>query len=305
MIVKIGAIVRQVALIALLAAFLEMLLPEKKMTRYVRLVLGLFVVVAILSPLVEGLRTGPELDVAAWDLRLDPVTAAPVQQGREMAAANDEAALEIYRERLAGQIKALLGLIPGIQQVEVLVQVAGKEGYRGAIERIIVTATLGTGTTPAASKGMAGAGPSPVNISPIEVKPGATDGIPYQPAPAGGDQRQEQPGLKTGPGAQTGNQEHTTQGNKDQPAPAPQSPGRGESSPANPPSTSGKLQKPGGGAAKPPGNTVPSGEQIKARIREMVCHFYGLEPGQVEVIILAGNATGKAPSGGGDSNGAP
>ena len=304
MIVKIGTIVRQVALIALLAAFLEMLLPEKKMTRYVRLVLGLFVVVAILSPLVEGLRTGPDLDVAAWDLRLDPVTAAPVQQGREMAAANEQAALEIYRERLAGQIKALVGLIPGIQQVEVLVRVAGEQGYRGAIQRVVVTATLtGPGERQGGSKGGTRDGPPLVSISPIEVKPGVTGGTPYQPAPEGGDPGQEQAGLKTGTGAQPGNQGNMAQGKADQLVPVPRSPGIGEPAPANPLPADRELRHPAG-AAGSSGDTASDGEQIKARIREMVCHFYGLEPGQVEVIVLPGTTAGKAPSEGGDGHGA-
>ncbi|WP_258359239.1 stage III sporulation protein AF [Moorella sulfitireducens (nom. illeg.)] len=142
MLAKIGEIVRQVALIALLAAFLEMLLPDKKITRYVRLVLGLFVVVAILTPLAEGLRFGPELELAAWDLRLDPAAATPVQQGRDLARANEEAALEIYRERLAGQIRALVTLVPGVKQAEVLVDLSGDKERPGAIRRVVVTATL-------------------------------------------------------------------------------------------------------------------------------------------------------------------
>ncbi|CEP66055.1 Sporulation stage III, protein AF [Moorella glycerini] len=205
MLVKIGEIVRQVALIALLAAFLEMLLPEKKMTRYVRLVLGLFVVVAILTPLVEGLRFGPELDVTAWDLRLDPVAAAPVQQGREMARANEEAALEIYRDRLAGQIKALVSLVPGVKQAEVLVSLTGDKEHRGAIRRVVITATL--------------AGP--------------------ETAKGGGDA---------------------------------------------PPPPAGNL---------PPKITAAEVQQIKSRIVAMITHFYGLEPGRVEVRIYGGVANGQ------------
>lgn len=146
MLAKIGEIVRQVALIALLAAFLEMLLPEKNITRYVRLVLGLFVVVAILTPLVEGLRIGPELELAAWDLRLDSAAAVtPVQQGKELARANEEAALEIYRNRLAGQIKALVALVPDVKGEEVTVEVAGDGERLGAIRRVVVTAALAAG----------------------------------------------------------------------------------------------------------------------------------------------------------------
>ncbi|MEW8958245.1 MAG: stage III sporulation protein AF [Moorella sp. (in: firmicutes)] len=146
MLVKIGEIVRQVALIALLAAFLEMLLPEKNITRYVRLVLGLFVVVAILTPLVEGLRIGPELELAAWDLRLDSAAAVtPVQQGKELARTNEEAALEIYRNRLAGQIRALVALVPDVKEEEVTVEVADDGERLGAIRRVVVTAALAAG----------------------------------------------------------------------------------------------------------------------------------------------------------------
>ncbi|MBE3573628.1 MAG: stage III sporulation protein AF [Moorella humiferrea] len=145
MLAKIGEIVRQVALIALLAAFLEMLLPDKNITRYVRLVLGLFVVVAILTPVVESLRIGPELELAAWDLRLDQVAAAPIQQGKELARTNEEAALEIYRNRLAGQIRALVALVPEVKEEEVMVEVAGNGERLGAIRRVVITAFLAAG----------------------------------------------------------------------------------------------------------------------------------------------------------------
>ncbi|MDN5345446.1 MAG: stage sporulation protein [Clostridia bacterium] len=163
MLAKIGEIVRQVALIALLTAFLEMLLPEKRMISYVRLVLGLFVVVAILTPLVEGFRFGPELDVTAWDLRLEAPGPAPIEQGRQMARANEEAALEIYRERLAGQIKALVGLVPGVKAAEVLVSVAGEGERLGAIRRVVVTVITGTSppVEPVEAQGEAKPGPAP------------------------------------------------------------------------------------------------------------------------------------------------
>lgn len=140
MLVKIGEVVRQVALITLLAAFLEMLLPGKKITHYVRLVLGLFVVVAIITPVVEDLRIGPELDVAAWDLRLNPVRAAPIETGKEMAEETEAEAINVYKERLAGQIKSLVTLVPGIESAEVLVDINEKQGYLGAVKRVVVTA---------------------------------------------------------------------------------------------------------------------------------------------------------------------
>lgn len=278
MLAKMGVIVRQVALIALLAAFLEMLLPDKKMTRYVRLVLGLFVVVAILSPLVEGVRTGPDLDVAAWDLRLDQVTATPVEQGRELAAANEEAALEVYRDRLAGQIRALVALIPGVRTADVLVRVAGGQGYRGAIREVAVTVTLAeTGKTGTGKEG--GSGPQ-VRVEGIEVKPGAAGGDTSPPASGeptagSGNPPLEQPDGKAGTGALPVKPDAMgPAGTGDRQTPA------GGPGPANQETTKAGIL-PGAN-----GDTSTVVQQLKNRIRDMVCHFYGLEPGQVEVTVL-------------------
>ncbi|APC08740.1 stage III sporulation protein AF [Neomoorella thermoacetica] len=278
MLAKIGVIVRQVALIALLAAFLEMLLPEKKMTRYVRLVLGLFVVVAILSPLVEGVRPGLDLDVAAWDLRLDPVTATPVEQGRELAAANEEAALEVYRDRLAGQIRALVALIPGIRTVNVLVRVTGEQGYRGAIQQVVITVTLAeTGKTGTGKEG--GSGPQ-VRVDRIEVKPGAADEntsslATGQPTAGSGNPPREQPDGQAGTGTLPVKPEAT--------GPA----GTGEQqTPAGGPGRANQETTEAGSPPGANGATSTVVQQVKTRIRDMVCHFYGLEPGQVEVTVL-------------------
>ena len=254
---RIGEIVRQVALIALLAAFLEMLLPDKKMTRYVRLVLGLFVVVAILSPLAEGLRLGPEMDVAAWDLRLDPVTDVPAQQGQEIARANAEAALELYRQRLAGQIKALVSLVPGVKTVEAQVSVDNEKECRGAIRRVVVIVTLGE---PASA-------PPPIEVERIEVQPGTKPDSDANNEPMG----------ETAPGEEAKSDLAVI------PEPVLPEKQLSEEPAQAPGEVAGAEQK-----SPSPAATVTQDEaqQLKARIIAMITHFYGLEPGQVEVLFV-------------------
>ncbi|MDN5346884.1 MAG: stage sporulation protein [Clostridia bacterium] len=160
-------IVRQVALIVLLAAFLEMLLPRRGLTNYVRLVLGLFVLVAILNPIVGMLGRGGEVAVAAWDLRPPPPLSEAVAKGRELARRNNEKALETYRHSLANQIKALVSLIPGAGEAEVEVEIEPGETGRLKLVRVILF-------RPAEVRGE-------IKIPPVELVPGDGENRKVEP----------------------------------------------------------------------------------------------------------------------------
>lgn len=138
----IGEIVRQVALIAILAGLLEMMLPQRSMSRYVRLVLGLFILVAILSPLAESFSRGEVLDVIAWDLRPQSVEVGSASPAQTWATASEEAALEIFRKRVASQMRALISLIPGVKTAEVEVEVEQDKSQIGKILGVVVTVKL-------------------------------------------------------------------------------------------------------------------------------------------------------------------
>jgi len=243
----------------MLAAFLEMLLPERKITRYVRLVLGLFVVVAILTPLVEWLPYGSSLEVAAWDLRLDAASASTaVQQGLEMAAENENAALQVYRDRLASQIKALVTLVPGVKSAEVLVDVASEHGYRGIIQRVAVVAYL---EEPEKQKG--GGSTSLIEVERVKVKPEAATGE----FPGAYQDKQPLP--------EEGEKINGIQGGVESPVPDNQLPQ------VNVPGPEDKNLQAGAATFTP-----AEVQQIKARIIDMITHFYSLDPGKVEVQVL-------------------
>ncbi|MHB8124065.1 MAG: stage III sporulation protein AF [Desulfitobacteriaceae bacterium] len=111
-------LVRNLAVILLLATILEMLLPNKSMKGYVQLVMGLFVISAILNPLMSLFHMPMEMDIPAWtsvvaeDL---PVLAAD-NSGEKLGR---DAVQEQYRQILVNQIKALVLGVSGIKQVEV------------------------------------------------------------------------------------------------------------------------------------------------------------------------------------------
>ncbi|SMB98586.1 stage III sporulation protein AF [Thermanaeromonas toyohensis ToBE] len=144
----IGEIVHQVALIALLAGLMEMLLPQQALSKYVRLVLGLFVIVAILSPLAASFSRGKTLEVISWDLRPDTREEGfKVSQGA-LTRIEEETALEIFRKRLSSQMRALLALIPGVEDTQVQVEMEPGNPRNTKIRRVHVTAVLGRETRP-------------------------------------------------------------------------------------------------------------------------------------------------------------
>ncbi len=103
--------VKSVLVIIFVAAFLEIVAPRNDMKRYVNLIIGLFIIVAVLNPFLAVIRQGLSFEV------LDNLpsgtqsdTAALLRKGTEMAAGQRKKVTQQYREKLAKQVMALSGL---------------------------------------------------------------------------------------------------------------------------------------------------------------------------------------------------
>ncbi|NLP44776.1 MAG: stage III sporulation protein AF [Peptococcaceae bacterium] len=100
-------IIRNLAFILLLATFLEMLLPSKKMKGFVQLIMGLFVIAAILNPLANFLKLDYQMKVPAWFTRSFtemPVLAAEGSNGD----LGNILVREQYKKILISQIETLI-----------------------------------------------------------------------------------------------------------------------------------------------------------------------------------------------------
>ena len=144
-------LVRNLAVILLLATFLEMLLPSKSMRGFVQLVMGLFVISAVLAPITSFLHTPLTMEIPAWTVTTTqdlPVIAAE-GQGRKLAR---DAVQEQYRQILVHQIQALaLVGSDGVEGAEVNVDF--EEGAGGLTDQpqivlVKVTLTSAKGATP-------------------------------------------------------------------------------------------------------------------------------------------------------------
>ena len=166
---------KNVAVIALLAVVTELLLPGEGMARYVQLVMGLFVIVSVLTPLLGVLERKTQFEVSAWSLPAREEQWRGIKsQGEEVAKKAGEIALEEYRKKVAGQIEAMAGLVPGVAWARAEVVVSGENGSRwGSLEKVALT----VGRKEQAEKGREAAGPP---TQPLPGAPAQPDREPLQ-----------------------------------------------------------------------------------------------------------------------------
>ena len=114
-------LVRNLAVILLLATFLEMLLPNKSMRGFVQMVMGLFVISAVLAPITTLLHTPLSMEIPAWTATIPQDLPALAFEGQG-AKIGRNAVQEQYRLILNNQIKALVLGTPGVKTAEVNVE---------------------------------------------------------------------------------------------------------------------------------------------------------------------------------------
>ncbi|MBE3588588.1 MAG: stage III sporulation protein AF [Thermoanaerobacteraceae bacterium] len=152
-------LVQNLIVIVVLAVFLEMLLPAGEMRRYIKMVMGLLVIVAVLQA-IGGVVRGE------WRLELpEPALNSPspgmpgladiMAGGRQLSSGQQEKALQEYRQGLARQVRALAGLQGQVtvQGVEVEVYTDPKDQRYGQVREIRLLLAAGPSGNGAGEKG--------------------------------------------------------------------------------------------------------------------------------------------------------
>ncbi|MBP2649328.1 MAG: stage sporulation protein [Firmicutes bacterium] len=140
--------IKTLIMVVLFAAFLELLLPTSSMQRFVRLIMGLIIMLAILNPVIElfhgdGFRQPLEA-VAAWKPEALEVSAS---DNSAIVHERDRLAQELYCKELSQQIAAVVLPLEGVADAKVVVKLAQtKEGKVGALERVNIYIKPGTGS---------------------------------------------------------------------------------------------------------------------------------------------------------------
>ncbi len=131
--------VRNIALIVLFASFLELLLPTSGMQRFVRVIMGLLILLAILTPVVDALQSHRAPEVPALGGQ-GGQAADRVRSGAEaVIRERDRLAVEMYKKELARQIRAVVTATDGVADARVAIAVAPDAGGRaGALDKVVV-----------------------------------------------------------------------------------------------------------------------------------------------------------------------
>lgn len=141
-------LVRSLAAIIILTSLMEMVLPNSKMKSYVRLMLGLFVIVIILNPVLAFLGTSGEFSSQAWvepaeDQQLEEIMA----NAQDLSVQSRDMVLEDYAVKVEQQIAALVMLSPEVSAAQVEVFLAEEDpdlgtDIIGAIREVNIQARL-------------------------------------------------------------------------------------------------------------------------------------------------------------------
>jgi stage III sporulation protein AF len=111
-------IVKNLLVIIIVSSFLELLLPEGNVKPFVRLAIGLFVIIAVLSPSLTFLYDNPHLQVKLWDYQADEDLSRQIEQkGRKLSQSLHNSGNTYLKDKIAGQISAVALLVPGVDDV--------------------------------------------------------------------------------------------------------------------------------------------------------------------------------------------
>lgn len=106
-------LVQNLIVIVVLAVFLEMLLPVSELRRYVKMVMGLLIIIAVLQT-AGGLAKNDWLaDLPEFSAASEPGGARVeniIEDGKKITEKNRQQALEEYKKGISRQVSALAGL---------------------------------------------------------------------------------------------------------------------------------------------------------------------------------------------------
>jgi stage III sporulation protein AF len=123
-----GEWLRHLVMVVLLAAFVDLILPSRSMERYVRLVLSLLVLLALISPIAQLLRSNPAAELRQAFLAQERAESGQQQslerilaEGQQLQKKQEQTAMQYAAGEVARQMKGQIEQETGerVQSVEV------------------------------------------------------------------------------------------------------------------------------------------------------------------------------------------
>ncbi|MDA8233781.1 MAG: stage III sporulation protein AF [Clostridia bacterium] len=129
--------VRNIAIIVVLTSLLEMLLPVSNMQRFVRVVMGLFIIITLLNPVLALVDKEVAFQVSGPMVGREGELAGILDKGKALSEESRSQAMAQYEEKLGQQVMAVAQMVPGINLNQVKVKVKNETGAnQGEIKEI-------------------------------------------------------------------------------------------------------------------------------------------------------------------------
>ncbi|MBM7867918.1 hypothetical protein GTO89_09490 [Heliobacterium gestii] len=128
-------------LIILVGTLLDMLLPNGRLQSLVRLVAGLFIMVAVLNPIMSWVNKNNWSATLGGDMPVQEVNGYDEirRKGEALREEGLSQAREEAQSRLRRQVEALVGLKPGVKAAAAQVELGGQSASKTGIGQITVT----------------------------------------------------------------------------------------------------------------------------------------------------------------------
>jgi len=163
--------VRTLAMLIILATCLDLLVPMGSMKKYVRVAMGLLLMLNMINPFFTLLRQpvalDPDIFLPGQGTARLPTLAEIMAEAERFREKNEALALEEARSRLQAEVEASARSVEGVAAARAQVELEGRAG-RYALRRVVVI------ITPGAPRGVRPVLPV-LQVSPVGTEPAGGD----------------------------------------------------------------------------------------------------------------------------------
>lgn len=137
--------IKQILLLVLIATFMDLLLPNPTFDRYVKLVMGLLIILAILSPVLQLLHQDPHL----FSFGTRHPTASTTMESISQIQAKSENLKQVQRQQMKNQWEKNMETVMedqlkekfSLAQVQVTIDAKLTPGKTSQVEHVVVRAS--------------------------------------------------------------------------------------------------------------------------------------------------------------------
>lgn len=113
--------VKEIIFVVLFASFLELLLPSSSMQRFVRVIMGLFIMLAILNPMIDVVQNYLSPNQVAAISTSSASSAVILNNAKTAAHEREQLSVEVYKKELAQQMKVMITALEGVADASVVI----------------------------------------------------------------------------------------------------------------------------------------------------------------------------------------